>query len=314
MKTTYGKRRNRDRDARKKTESWRQLAQLLVCLAVFLVVFIGKEVWPSKVAETGKQLLSVIRANTDFRAAFADLGRALSREESVLGEFGEFCVSVFAQTPEELTDPPALSDSGGGQEPAPADTSPEQLSDTTDYAPRQETQMLATEQTGYETDLQVGDIVQNVDYQDEELPEGFSAQWLYLGEMEMVTPVQGTVTSQFGYRDHPTIGRYAAHGGVDIAADNGTEVAAFSDGTVESVGNSEDFGLWLQLAHPNDVTTFYSHCSKICVEKGEQVRAGQTVALVGSTGNSTGPHLHFEIKLDSLRLNPMHYIELSRIV
>lgn len=296
---------------RKKTQYRPQLIRLLVCLAVFLVVFIGKEVWPSKVAATGEHLLAVIRANTDFRAAFADLGRALSQEESVLGELGDFCVSVFAQSPEEEIAPPAGEASGEGQEPAPADTHLDQLCDDTLW---EEEPILKTQQTDFEADLQVGDVVQNVEYQGSQLPEGYCAQWLYLGEMETVTPVQGTVTSHFGYRDHPTIGRYAVHGGVDIAADSGAAVAAFSAGTVEALGNSEDFGLWLQLAHPNGVTTFYSHCSKLCVEKGGQVRAGQTVALVGSTGNSTGPHLHFEIKLNTVRLDPMYYIEPSRTV
>lgn len=308
MKTTYGKKREKGRKERRKAAYWRQLAQLLVCLVVFLVVFIGKEVWPAKVAETGKQLLNVIRANTDFRAAFAELGQALSQEESVLGELGEFCVSVFAQFPEEATDLPDHSALGEGRESAPVDTNPDQLGDTDGDALWVGAQMLTTQQTV----LQVGDVVQDVEYQEGKLPEGYSAQWLYLGEMDTVTPVQGTVTSHFGYRDHPTIGRYAVHGGVDIAADSGAEVAAFSAGTVESVGDSEDFGLWLQLAHPNGVTTFYSHCSKLCVEKGEKVRAGQTVALVGSTGNSTGPHLHFEVRLNAVRLDPMHYIEPSR--
>jgi len=103
MKTTYGKKQKKGQSAEKKSAYWLQLIRLLVCMAVFLVVFIGKEVWPSKVAETGKQLLVVIRSNTDFRAAFANLGKALSPENSILEELGEFCVSVFARFPDEET-------------------------------------------------------------------------------------------------------------------------------------------------------------------------------------------------------------------
>jgi len=121
--------------------------------------------------------------------------------------------------------------------------------------------------------------------------------------------VQGTVTSEFGYRDHPTIGRYALHGGVDIAADSGAAVGAFAAGRVEAVGEDKDFGRWVRLAHANGVESFYAHCSRICVEEGDEIQAGQTVALVGSSGASTGPHLHFEVRLNGVRLDPMYYIE-----
>jgi len=314
MKTTYGKKQKKGQSAEKKSAYWLQLIRLLVCMAVFLVVFIGKEVWPSKVAETGKQLLVVIRSNTDFRAAFANLGKALSPENSILEELGEFCVSVFARFPDEETQFPVDFSQEATPQTTIDDTHSEQLCSWEESAVSEEKRIIMKQELSVGPKMQVGDVVQSVEYQGEELPEDYSEQWLYLGEMEMVTPVMGKVTSQFGYRDHPTIGRYAPHGGVDIAADRGTTVVAFSAGTVVAMGNSEDFGLWLQLKHQNGVTTFYSHCSKLCVEKGERVQAGQTVARVGSTGNSTGPHLHFEIKLNGVRLDPMHYIKPGQIV
>lgn len=304
---TYGRGQKNKRsrgNGGKRCGNSRQLVQLLLCLAVFLVVFIGKGVWPSKVAQTGERVLAVIRSNTDFRAAFAGLGQALSQQESVLGELGEFCVSVFAPVREES----GLSeDSMPVQEQAAQPTQTEQEVEempVEDGQPQQMEQMV----------LQVGDVLREVDDSGQELPEGYNAQWLYLGGMKTVTPVQGTITSHFGYRDHPTVGRYAAHGGVDIAANKGTPVAAFAAGTVEIVGENDDFGLYLQLSHPNGVSTFYSHCSEICVNKGEEVRVGQTVALVGSTGKSTGPHLHFEVRLNGVRLDPMYYIELEQVV
>lgn len=307
MQTSYGcgrktvRRRGKER---KRRENGRQLVQLLLCLAVFLAVFIGKGVWPSRVAQTGEQLLSVIRANTDFRAAFAGLGQALSEQESVLGEIGEFCVSVFAPEQEEV--PPAVPAAALEQE---------NLSDQLDWnrftAQKFDPEGLRADRLTQETGsvLQVGDVVQVTQQLEEGLPEGYSGQWLFLGEMETATPVLGTVTSQFGYRDHPTIGRYAAHGGADIAADKGESVAAFADGTVACVGENDDFGLYLQLDHANGVSTFYAHCDEICVRKGEQVAVGQTVARVGSTGQSTGPHLHFEVWLEGVRLDPMYYID-----
>lgn len=311
MQTTYGRKRrsaqHKDK-GRKKQGGGRQLVQLLVCLAVFLAVFIGKGVWPSKVAQTGEQLLAVIRANTDFRAAFASLGQALSQQESVLGEIGQFCAAVFAPAQQSgETELAAVSAAALKREARPVDADQNQL--TARYLNLEELPKALMVELPVQSEpaLQVGDVVQTVEIQ-QDLPEGYSGQWLWLGDIETVTPVLGTVTSNFGYRDHPTIGRYAAHGGVDIAADKGTQVAAFAEGVVEGVGEDNDFGKYLYLTHPNGVTTFYAHCSKVCVQEGEQVQAGQTVALVGSTGKSTGPHLHFEVRLNGVRLDPIHYI------
>ena len=302
MKTTYGKKRGRGGEECR-VQARRQLTQLFVCLILFLAVFIGKEVWPSKIAKTGEQLLAVIHMNTDFRAAFAKLGQSMARENSMLGELGEFCVSVFAPRTEELDD--------GAADGALASACADGCTDI-----QQEIQSIEDEgpQPAEQDLLQVGDVVGPAEYTGGQLPEGYSEQWLYLGEMETVVPVMGTVTSQFGYRDHPTIGRYAAHGGVDIAADSGTAVSAFAAGRVDAVGEDKDFGRWVRLSHTHGVESFYAHCSQITVNEGEEVRAGQMVALVGSSGVSTGPHLHFEIRLNGVRLDPMYYIEPSGAV
>lgn len=286
MQTAYGRgSRGEKREGKRRNEGERrQLWQLLVCLAVFLAVFIGKGVWPSEVARTGTQLLAVIHANTDFRAAFAALGQALSEQESVLGELGDLCVSVFAPA-EEKAIPVAEEEPKAAPQPEP-----------------QEQIVLP------QPNLQVGDVLGEAE-QVQAFPEGFSGQWLYLGEMETATPVFAKVTSGFGYRDHPSTGRHAVHGGVDLAADLGTPVKAFAEGTVERVGEDGNYGKYLYLNHPNGVTTFYAHCSELCVKQGEQVQAGQMVAKVGSTGKSTGAHLHFEVHLEGVRLDPLYYID-----
>lgn len=311
MQITYGRGRRRpekNKEQKRGEGIRRQLMQLLFCLVIFLAVFIGKGVWPAQVAQTGEQLLAVMRTNTDFRAVFADLGKALSRQEDLLGELGQFCVSVFApardaqhtnplpQDSVEVLIPDAKADELASYYPAeePADTEKDvKLNDLTDDA----------------AEIKVGTVLGGNEEQDQEWPQGYSGSWLYLGEMETTVPVRGEITSQFGFRDHPTIGRYAPHGGVDIAASSGTEIGAFAAGQVECVGESKDFGNYLQLRHENGVTTFYAHCKTICVREGQSVQAGQPVAAVGSTGKSTGPHLHFEIRLDGVRLDPMYYID-----
>lgn len=273
----------------------RQLTQLMVCVVLFLTVFIGKGAFPERVAQVGPQLLGVIRANTDFRAAFAALGSTMTQGEDLMDGLEQFCVTVFGVQQEQ----PSVS-----SENAPVQVlQPEPLvTEKPVPEPQPEPE---------QPDYQVGDVVETIAVAGQELPEQYTYDKLYLGGMETADPVAGTLTSAFGYRDHPTIGTYAVHGGVDIGAAKGTPVRAFADATVEFVGESADFGLYLQLKHENGVSTFYSHCDSIGVKKGEQVKAGQQVAQVGSTGKSTGPHLHFEIHLGDMRLDPMHYITLQ---
>lgn len=316
MQTRYGRgKTGGKRQEKKKRANDRALVQLVVCLVLFLTVFIGKGVWPAQVARTGQQLLAVIRANTDFRAAFASLGQALSQQEDLLGEIGHFCLQVFAPERDSggqtLSTAPTQALWRTAAEPV---TDPDRLTAfylKLDELPEGLRVRLPEDAQEPETEpaLQVGQVVQVVDYQGEELPEQYSAQGLWLGLDETVTPVMGTVTSPFGYRDHPTLDRYAVHGGVDIGAGQGTDVLAFADGVVEFIGENDDYGLYLQLSHANGVTSFYSHCSALCVDKGDQVSAGDKVGEVGSTGQSTGPHLHFEISLNGTRLDPLHYIQ-----
>ena len=129
-----------------------------------------------------------------------------------------------------------------------------------------------------------------------------------LGLSETVDPVDGFLSSPFGWREHPIDGGEKFHYGVDLAVDSGTAIAAFAAGTVEYIGESDVYGLYFQLDHGNGVKTFYAHCSELCVRQGETVAAGEKVAESGATGEVTGPHLHFEIKREGVRLNPVYYI------
>ncbi|MBP9989741.1 MAG: M23 family metallopeptidase [Ruminococcus sp.] len=126
---------------------------------------------------------------------------------------------------------------------------------------------------------------------------------------DVAVPVHGTITSRFGNRTNPISGVYTQHTGVDIAASSGTEIHAAYDGVVKSTGEDGRAGKYVKLTHIDSSETLYCHCSKILVSEGETVRAGDTIALVGSTGWSTGPHLHFEIHVDGERINPLEYLE-----
>ena len=120
-----------------------------------------------------------------------------------------------------------------------------------------------------------------------------------------VLPVQGTISSRYGVSSRI---RVSTHTGLDIAATTGTPIKVVSDGTVTFAGWSGSYGKLVKIDHGNGVETWYAHTSKMYVTVGEQVSAGETIAAVGSTGNSTGPHLHFEIRINGKTVNPQNYV------
>lgn len=120
-------------------------------------------------------------------------------------------------------------------------------------------------------------------------------------------PVQGggRLASRFGYRVHPIFHTRKLHTGVDLAAPRGTPIYAAGDGTVEKAGWSSGYGQFTLIRHTNGYETGYGHQSKIIVKPGAHVRQGQLIGYVGSTGNSTGPHLHFEIRINGRFVDPL---------
>lgn len=126
---------------------------------------------------------------------------------------------------------------------------------------------------------------------------------------EIVTPLHGRITSRYGYRTNPISGKYGLHTGVDIAADEGTSIVAAYNGVVKDVGYGEKKGNFVLMEHIDGTQTLYCHCSQIIVEEGTVIRAGEVIALVGNTGWSTGPHLHFEIHIDGSTVDPLTYIK-----
>lgn len=118
-------------------------------------------------------------------------------------------------------------------------------------------------------------------------------------------PVLGTITSRFGAKSSI---RSSAHTGLDIAAKKGTAIKATAAGKVTFAGTSGSYGKLVKISHGNGVETWYAHCSKLYVSKGQTVSAGDIIAAVGSTGNSTGPHLHLEIRINGNAVNPQKYI------
>ena len=133
----------------------------------------------------------------------------------------------------------------------------------------------------------------------------------YFLTASMWSPVSGLVTSRFGWRSHPVSGQDDFHTGVDIAAAQGTPVLAALPGVVEQTGYSESYGNFVVLRHSDNLRTTYNHCSEILVKEGEQLARGDRIALVGSTGISTGPHLHFEVEVKGLKADPLQALEVT---
>ena len=133
----------------------------------------------------------------------------------------------------------------------------------------------------------------------------------YFLTASMWSPVSGLVTSRFGWRSHPVSGQNDFHTGVDIAAAQGTPVLAALPGVVEQTGYSESYGNFVVLRHSDNLRTTYNHCSEILAKEGEQLARGDRIALVGSTGISTGPHLHFEVEVKGLKADPLQALEVT---
>lgn len=128
------------------------------------------------------------------------------------------------------------------------------------------------------------------------------------GEMAWPVPGYTRITSEFGMRTHPITGIYKLHTGVDISAPPGVPFIAANDGVVVKAENNAAYGKMVMINHGGGVSTLYAHGSEILVEVGQEVKRGDDVLKVGSTGYSTGPHAHFEVRVNGQYVNPIPYI------
>jgi murein DD-endopeptidase MepM/ murein hydrolase activator NlpD len=161
---------------------------------------------------------------------------------------------------------------------------------------------------------------------EEILSPEFDAEWeAILGEVELMEagnvvigngtlswPCQGTITSEYGWRIRPNYGTKQLHGGIDIAVPTGTPIHAAEDGTVSFAGWKGSYGNAVIIDHGgslgSSVSTLYGHNSSLAVKAGAKVKRGDTIAYAGSTGNSTGPHCHFEVRINGVAKNPRSYL------
>ena len=148
--------------------------------------------------------------------------------------------------------------------------------------------------------------IQSISFQ--ELDNFFKNQKSLLSSTPSIWPIRGWVTSGFGFRKSPFTGLREKHEGWDIAARNGSPVRTTADGVVVVEGREYGYGNLVEIDHGYGRVTRYGHNSKNLVKVGDRVKRGQVIALVGNTGRSTGPHLHYEVLLNGVPANPKNYI------
>lgn len=143
----------------------------------------------------------------------------------------------------------------------------------------------------------------------ETLYEHMEAQQSILACTPTIRPVEdGYISSIFGYRVSPFTERREFHKGLDISTKKGTTIIATADGVISYSGKNGSMGNMIAIDHGYGYTTRYGHCQKLLKKKGENVKRGEVIALVGNTGRSTGPHVHYEVKLNGVQVNPNSYI------
>ncbi len=123
-----------------------------------------------------------------------------------------------------------------------------------------------------------------------------------------IWPVRGWVTSHFGNRTSPFSGIVKLHEGIDIAAQTGTPIVAPADGVVLKAGFGTGYGNMVEISHGYGIKTIYAHNSRLNVKAGQRVKRGETIAFLGDSGSSTGPHLHYEVRVNGIPVNPSRYM------
>ena len=304
----------------------RHLAQLVACGGIFVLLVAVKLLLPGRMAQVNERLTGMLEQNIDVQGVFSAVGRAVSGEADVDVALQDMYQAVF--DPQEAPAVEASAPAGGEAvdvrlpaaiEPLRAFRTGAGGSDGWLDLPAASAGTAETAQTGgaeaaepTETasqDTAEAATLAYVLYSDQNLPDNVCLEQALLG-FDYCTPVMGTLTSSFGYREHPVEGEERFHYGVDIGAAAGTEIGCFADGTVTAVGESSSYGKYITVSHPGGFSTLYAHCSRILASSGDTVREGEAIAEVGETGIATGPHLHFELHQGSQYLNPIYYVSL----
>lgn len=255
----------------------RFLIKMIACVCLFFGCVVLKNQTQKNEIPAWNMISDTVISGVDYRAAMEQVGQAIRDDRSIVPVFREIFSELFlfqAEDNQIQETVPVVSAADLSIELLSFEMSTEELQDD----------------TGAEAFVLPGATANTT--------LGFAH----------TTPLYGVVTSPFGYRQHPILQSRSFHTGIDIAGALGDPIGAFADGTVLDVGYNNVYGNYLLLAHGEIYRSFYGHCSKLLVKEGQTVSIGQTIAEVGTTGLSTGPHLHFEVRRGGTRLDPALFI------
>jgi len=258
----------------------------------------------------------MMEAELDYRAAIATIGETITGEASIMEVLGDIYIRAFGgadsedvvvtaetEEPEPEMPPtpaPTVAIHPPIEEVIPTPILPEVLPEPEEHVPEAPTE--PSEPEAVEVFL-----AQQAEFSDFDLPASvsFAYEPLYL---DFVAPLEGPVSSPFGFRRHPILREVRFHFGTDIAVYTGTPFVAFADGQVIAAGENDSWGKYILLYHGNGVYTRYAHASAQYVRSGDTVARGEMIGRVGATGAVTGPHLHFELRVDGVYRNPEFYL------
>jgi len=279
----------------------RQLVQMVICGGFFVLLVAVKLLMPEQMAEINMTLSGALEKNIDVKAVFSAVGSTFAGEKAVEETVEDVYQAVFRgeEQAEKLETAHVLLPEDG--------TALEMLQrEQSVFA-----ENLAGVDSGAEKPVRVegvsADSLVYVLYSEQNLPGRVSMEQAIL-DFAYCAPVSGVVSSGFGYREPNTASAGRFHYGVDLAAEKGSEICSFADGTVTVVGESSSYGKYCVVDHGRGYSTLYAHCSSIAISSGTAVKKGQKIAAVGETGMATGPHLHFELQRDGVYLNPVYYV------
>ncbi len=287
------------------------VTKLFVCTVVFFIAVLLKITGVPGVAETLSQWIG----QGTVEESLAVLGMSLTDLEQNAAK----AVSSFFSLPTQ-EDPDTVEVSGDVDVPA----EPVEVIDTTPATPdvpfvtaealptaavgagQVSIETLSVEFPPEDAPVAVPDESEKQEAASLPLPDVVSAAAVTV-DFPYVTPVNGVITSPFGYRDHPIDGEVKFHYGVDVRAAEGTKILAFADGVVNTVLQGEINGNYLKIGHDDGIVSMYAHCKKILVKAGDVVKKGDVIAYVGETGKTSGPHLHFQLYKDGKIIDPTTY-------
>lgn len=275
------------------------LAQVGVCAVLVLAAFLFKLSGNGAFFELQEQYMDAMSKQVTFEEAWAQVEEMADRY-AVLAFFVEPIHSIqeaFSFQPSQGGSS-APSNSSPSQAPASSASSGDdgEVSAPGDLTP-----------TGVHLGAGGEDILTGLFGNGAKLPPEKTSFAPYFLTAPLSPPLQtATITSTFDYRTHPITGEEGFHTGLDLATAEGTPIASVLPGIVAKQGYNDKSGNFVIVSHGSGVETLYAHCSKITAADGAYVRAGETIALVGSTGDSTGPHLHIELAIDGVKMDPLY--------